>query len=544
VELFIADGQIVVRFEIGEQDYQWFSDVIPQEVFEGGYFDGDRDVRFGHFMQKQFVLMTNGRRMTGRVKKIDHRNRIARAGLSSDQVDSTLFSKKVVYVEIEYALLQKPAEIIIAPPLPSASDGTPANIGFVVYHKTVPVNDLRFLEKKELLHLDWEDPWYSYFENRNISRHHQSSFMSFLYIEPYEVRHEVLGRIKDLEGWIDLGYELDDVITVEEQDSLRQIVADFLAARNSVTIDGKEQKPVIDRVHFVEANLAGIQILEVPKPMPYVSALIGVIFAYPHEGVPDSVTIRWDLFNDKIQSVPATSIGPEGPWPYDLKPSDNELKWTNFLTHYQLPNVTEQKVEPLRVQMPIFSVIFVLMIIFVIYRNGWRLNRLSRWRKFFFVLYILLAIIAFPVGWKVEVPFLEDRVYSVPEAKELISQLLKNTYRAFDFRDEGVIYDKLAICNDKDLLQKIYLQTRKSMVIENQGGIEARVDEVFVAKVEEVSSEADGPAYKCSWIVKGEVGHWGHKHRRINQYEAIISLRPVDGLWKMHDVDIIEEKRL
>jgi hypothetical protein len=82
------------------------------------------------------------------------------------------------------------------------------------------------------------------------------------------------------------------------------------------------------------------------------------------------------------------------------------------------------------------------------------------------------------------------------------------------------------------------------MVIENQGGIEARVDEVFVAKVEEVSSEADGPAYKCSWIVKGEVGHWGHKHRRINQYEAIISLRPVDGLWKMHDVDIIEEKRL
>jgi hypothetical protein len=131
-----------------------------------------------------------------------------------------------------------------------------------------------------------------------------------------------------------------------------------------------------------------------------------------------------------------------------------------------------------------------------------------------------------------------------PEARKLIGQLLRNTYRAFDFREEGVIYDKLALCNDNDLLQQIYLQTRRSMAIENQGGIEARVNEVVMTTVEELTDEDEGLAYRCGWIAHGEVGHWGHTHRRINQYDAIIKIRPVDGAWKMYELELIEEKRL
>jgi hypothetical protein len=82
------------------------------------------------------------------------------------------------------------------------------------------------------------------------------------------------------------------------------------------------------------------------------------------------------------------------------------------------------------------------------------------------------------------------------------------------------------------------------MVIENQGGIEARVNEVVMTSVEELTDEDEGLAYRCGWIVSGEVGHWGHKHRRINQYDAIIKIRPVDGAWKMYDLELIEEVRL
>ena len=544
LEVFIADDKILVKLEIGELDYQWFSDVVPQEYFHGGYTVENQASRWASFLKKQFVLQSNQQILRGHIRAVEHRNRQPRANLYTGVTDSLLLNKKIVYVEIEYPIDKRIEQLSISPPMEAGDATTSANIGFIVYHKTIPVNDLRFLSAKEAVYLDWNDPWYSSFENANISRHHSSSFMSFLYVEPYEVRHEILGRIKDFEGWLDLDYEMDDVIEIDEQDSIKQMIADFLIGRNIVDIDGAKPVPIVDRIHFVEVQLSGIQIMEIPRPLPYASALIGVIFAYPHEGMPQQIKIHWDMFNEKIRKVPTMSIDPAGPWPYDLQPSDSILTWKNFLKHYKLPTVSEQKVEKATFNVPLLSILFVALLLFMLYRSGWSLNNLSKGRKFLFVLYILLAVLSFPIAYKSTVPFMEKQVYSIPEAKELVGQLLKNTYRAFDFREEGDVYDKLALCNDEALLQKIYLQTRKSMVIENQGGIEAKVNEILVTGVEEASTQTDGQAYRCQWIVKGEVGHWGHKHQRINNYDAIINLSPIDGAWKMTELDIIKEERL
>ncbi|MCK5702225.1 MAG: hypothetical protein KAI29_13765, partial [Cyclobacteriaceae bacterium] len=294
LEVFINEGKVVVKFEIGDQDYQWFSDVIPKDFFEGGFSQEDQQSRWKDFMQHQFVLQSGKYRLMGQINLVEQRSRIPRASLYTGQADSALLNKKIIYVEIEYPLRSKMQQISMTPPIQEGYQATLANIGFIVYHKAIPVNDLRYLGIKETLHLDWEDPWYSYFENKNIRRHHSSSFMSFLYVEPYEVRHEILGRIKDLEDWIDFDYGMDDMIEVEEQDSIKQLISDFLVNRNIVRIDGKEIKPIIDRIHFVEVRLSGIQIMEIPKPLPYSSAIIGVIFAYPDEGMPKEVTITWD----------------------------------------------------------------------------------------------------------------------------------------------------------------------------------------------------------------------------------------------------------
>ena len=40
------------------------------------------------------------------------------------------------------------------------------------------------------------------------------------------------------------------------------------------------------------------------------------------------------------------------------------------------------------------------------------------------------------------------------------------------------------------------------------------------------------------------MGHWGHTHTRKNQYEAEISVAPVEGAWKIIGLDMIEEKRI
>ena len=85
---------------------------------------------------------------------------------------------------------------------------------------------------------------------------------------------------------------------------------------------------------------------------------------------------------------------------------------------------------------------------------------------------------------------------------------------------------------------------RKGMVLENQGGLQVKVKDVELLEVEEFESEMEGLSYKVNWIVRGDVGHWGHIHRRINQYSAVLNIKNVGGIWKLYNIDIIEEKRL
>jgi hypothetical protein len=44
--------------------------------------------------------------------------------------------------------------------------------------------------------------------------------------------------------------------------------------------------------------------------------------------------------------------------------------------------------------------------------------------------------------------------------------------------------------------------------------------------------------------VVGSVGHWGHLHERRNRYRAMLEVVPREGLWKLAELEILEEERL
>ena len=69
-------------------------------------------------------------------------------------------------------------------------------------------------------------------------------------------------------------------------------------------------------------------------------------------------------------------------------------------------------------------------------------------------------------------------------SREVVQGLLTNVYRAFDFRDEGDIYDVLARSVSGELLTDIFLETKRSLVLANQGGAQAKVKDVSLQKVE------------------------------------------------------------
>ena len=114
------------------------------------------------------------------------------------------------------------------------------------------------------------------------------------------------------------------------------------------------------------------------------------------------------------------------------------------------------------------------------------------------------------------------------------------------FREEDDVYDRLATSVSGDLLTEIYLQNRKSLVVTQAGGARARVKEVEILDVE-VNHLKDPPLgllFRANWTAMGSVGHWGHIHIRKNQYEADITVEPMDGAWKITNLDLIQEKRI
>jgi hypothetical protein len=118
-------------------------------------------------------------------------------------------------------------------------------------------------------------------------------------------------------------------------------------------------------------------------------------------------------------------------------------------------------------------------------------------------------------------------------------------YLAFDYRDEGVIYDVLARSVSGELLTNIFLEVQGALELENQGGARVKVKEVEITSSNKDNlDDRAGFSTECSWTVTGTVGHWGHIHQRKNAYDAVLSIEPIEGIWKITNLQLLNEKRL
>ena len=546
VEIFIRENGIQVTFEIGEKDYPYFNWIVPETYYDGGFSSTEMEQSFNDFLRNEFTIRADGKLLKGRIDTVKRISRNYRTSLYTGKVDTAnlAISSVVIYAEAFFPLSYKPRTVKIKPPIQEGFNSTLANIGFVTYHKQVPIHDLRYLGQAETVHLDWKDPWYSKYTNTNLRRHHKNSLMEYLYIDPYEVRHEVLIRLKDLEYWIPLNYKIDDKIKGSEIDSIKNYVANFMIQRNKVIIDGKEIPPILDKVHFIQVAMSGIQIIENNVDMDYATAIIGIILAYPHDSIPQQVVVKWDMFNDQIDQIPCVMTDPAGPFPYILMKEDTALVWENFMKNYKIPTITEVKVQNASMYIPFISVLMILILSVIIKKNSSHIKNWKSSTKGIAVVVVVFMILGWLIQWPIEVPFIKQKSFKIPEARLLIADLLKNTYRAFDFRSESDVYDKLSSSNEGDLLSSIYIQTKQSMVLENQGGLQVKLKDVNIEDVEFIEKEEDGLVFRTKWLVEGDIGHWGHIHKRINKYDAYIKVKPVEGIWKMYDIEIVEEARI
>ena len=560
-EIYILEGQIKVVLEVFVEDIGKFKELVPDRWLEGqGVTRPDLAQRMRQFSARGLQFVTpDGRKLQAQRVKVDLRLRKERysplAGTinpyTRQRIPAPPSDKRVMYVELTYPLEgQLPESLTIAPPQDENGEATAA-MGFIVFHKIVPIIDFRYLGAPSRVVLDWDDPWYSKFDNPRLYRKHKSAVMSFLYVEPYEVRHEVLTRVKDLENWMDLGLRGERYIEADEIEPLKKRIVEFLLEKNLVRIDGKLAEPILDRSNYLQINMSGLQYVENPKRLEISTALTGVTFAYITDGMPQKVNVEWELFTDQIQMVPFTAYDPAGPLWGLVDPSDSIGTWTNYLKKYRIPTVEHVSVDASLVafSVSLLSVLGLLGLVpvYVLFRA-----RRKNAKPTGSLLGIAAAlIVSAPLLW----PFTQVQLYKPAamaptltdaNAKAILQVLLKNVYRAFDFRKEDRVYDKLAISVSGDMLSDIYLQSRTSFEVQRAGGAQAKIKQVEVldVKAERNPDQSLGYDLNAKWFALGTVNHWGHTHTRKNLYNALVTIGMQDGQWKITNMDIVEEDRV
>ena len=537
-EYFIEDKRVYVELEIGLQDLDAFVNLLPDEIYaKTGKPPKPFEQRTREFFEREFVVAAEDRKpIRGRILKIGPRPRIKRDNISGEPLPSTDKNKEVVvFVEIEFPLSHKPKTLTIG-----KSGGGRASVGFVVYHHNVPVNDFRYLGPVQVLELDWEDPWYTTFTTRNLRRTYNAAMSGFIYVEPYEVRKEIIVRPKDMQYWLDLGLEGRNTIPVAMQDDIKRKIAEFLRTRQVVKIDGKKIKPELARVNFLERTLTSSRVIDPPMELGVYSAVLGIIFVYPTDGLPKNVTMEWDLFNERIKTIRAASVDQAGPLPILLEPDFRILEWQNFLKKPKLPTLTTLSTPPPSWQSWLLNLRWVFLAGFIgcllwcLYvrktETGGKTVKVSA------VVCLLLLMLSIGFSWNVR--------WSNDSARIVVAGLLHNIYRAFDFRKEKQIYDTLEQSVVGELLAEIYLETQKGLELANQGGARAKVKEVDLTEFEAIPASDGGFDANVTWKVSGSVGHWGHVHTRRNQYQAKLNIVPVQGNWKLKSLEILQEERL
>ncbi len=530
LEAFVDEGAIRIELEIGDEDRDAFRALL----------DAGAEARSAIPAGAGLAVLADDRRLAGVVLEREERKRIERDEISGAPLPAPS-DEGVTFFVLEYRLRSNPSTLVLEPPTNDAGYPT-ANVGFVIYHGGVAVNDFRYLAAEERLLLDWEDPFYSAFDRRVLNRKYRSPLNVFVYVEPFEVRKELVVRPVDIARFTEIELEPRQTIPPEKRQALLDELAAFLITRAPVVIDGVHAEPILDRIHFLERGLRMTQVIPADEPVDTTSAVVGAIFVYPVDGMPKDVRLRWDLFDERVERVPASATDEAGPMPSVLTPEDPELHWVNFLRNPTVPGELDVAVVQSRLSVPVLFLGAGLLAA-VLGLLAWR--RRSGLLAVVAIGLLLAGWVGRPLGAvELAIPA-KVRTPSAHDAAPTVHALLHNAYRALDFRDEELVFDRLARSLSGDILERVYLEMRQGLRLENQGGARVRVREVRVSELQATKSEVPGTLrYRAKWQVTGSVGHWGHRHLRTNAYDAFVTLAELEGRWKIADLEILDEQRM
>ncbi len=408
--------------------------------------------------------------------------------------------------------------------------------------------------------IDWENPprndrmyWR---ERRDLMRQRReellgitsySSTYAYIYVEPHEIRFEILTPLLTLDTWLPVQREEKDILSVKEQEQLQDSLETFLREKCKAVVDGVEVTPNLSRLDFFTLDIRDFAKKAEKRPVGIQNARAGMILTFSTKGAPKAASIEWNLFNDFTPLLNTMVYIFDGKGERHFF-TENEPVWT-WQHEGEMPEARSWLSLPKAPELPIMrvSILGLICSFLGVIALLAGVVRIRLWWVVGGVGLILVAGLVWPVGLRAMLhPFQDVPKISLQDQSMVAEALLKNVYRAFDYGDDEQVYDALERSASGEFLESLYLQIKKGLVIQDQGGARSRVREVkwLSGEPESYPENEVGFALKIQWEVTGTVEHWGHIHTRQHAYQAVLKVSGVNREWKIVDLQVVSEDQI
>ena len=480
--------------------------------------------------------------------------------IPADGIPTTELMSHTAMYELEFLFSQPPEFLTIQQDISDDNYIIPSEMRLNVHQAGTALNMTEMLKPGDTttVRFDWEsalsedatdaewDTWFEQQREKTLGITSYSSVYSFIYIEPAEVRHEILIPLATLKTILPIKHRDSAWVEIDEQEAVRELIRGWLKEKAPVQINGTQLSPEFSRIDLYSLNLSDFATKAAEQRISMASGRVGIILKYqtPDDSVRD-VALAWNLFYSAMTKIPAVVVA----WPNQMArfefsrfnvEDDNTFKWTCP------PEAMLRAVEPVAASIgprPMLTIpcgglaaIVVGGLCCLLKARPAKLGGIA-------ASCIIAAAIWTRTSLTIEHPWREPPELSAAEAEQVFDSLLHGMYRAMDFGSAERVYDVLATTVGGELLEELYLQLRRSLEVRDQGGAIARIRDVTfesgqTAARAETTAAWPAVEYRSTWTVAGTIEHWGHVHERQNQFEAIFTLEPRDGCWKITRMDI------
>ena len=506
-EIYVLDDHVKLVLEIYVGNLEAFDELIPDDWLKDSSIKrAPVEERLQNFADNKFQFITDtGEKLSANLILLEPRLRIDRksrfAGkinpYTKQRIPEAPEDKRVLYVEINYPFKSKPETLTIIPPLDEEGRAL-VSIGFIAYHKSVPIIDFRYLGQTAKLNLDWQDPWYTKFDNKNLTRHHKYPLMLYLYVEPRQVRLESLMRISDIAELTGFNVEDFNASVEDKHQLLIKHIKNYYANKETLQIDGDSFKPDSIRVEFLNATLSGLKVIDVTTAVDKYSLLVGVSQQYLIETLPQKIESRWEFFNQRIDRIPVIVTDPVGPLQGLIDKDDPEFGWQNYLKKYSEPVIHPVEDE---------------------------------------------------TGWSISIPFIGEiklfnQMPDQQEALSIVDGVLENVRIAFIEKEPGNFsreLGKVISAKQADVTKNELAKLFSPKVTGGAVGAVQAFNDVQIVNLQELNNP-DGFSTTVNGSARISARHWGHVDQRLVKFQLLLDLIEINNQWRLADLTVIDIK--